>query len=596
LIPDETVSLVRERSDIVDIVGGHVELRRAGANFKGLCPFHQEKSPSFNVSQSRQMFHCFGCGEGGDVFAFLMKYEGRTFVDAVRDLAGRCGVEIVEERPSPSALEAKRKKQADRERLLSVMETVTRRFQDWLAEPVAKDARSYLVGRGLDTEAWAKYGIGYAPAGWDNLALSLRSLGISEGEAEQLGLIVARPSGGGHYDRLRDRIIFPVRDAASRVVAFGARCLPDAPDDAPKYVNSPETIVFSKSNVLYGIDLARPALRHGESAIVVEGYLDVIAMHEAGLCSAVAPMGTALTSDQAALLRRYQGRSKTVVLLFDGDEAGQAAVERALAGLSEAGLGGRVATLPPGDDPDSFVRDRGADALRELVEGAPGLVEHLIARSAERCPADGRSKAAAIRALWPAIGSISDPLERDLYRRRIATAFDVSEEVVFRYLRGGVPAERGAPVASKPVKSTPRRRAEGTVVGAIIDFPELVEAEDPDVLLSMVGDERLRWLLDQLLSRKAGGEAGDEALGRIAEEIEEEKFAKRLRGRLIAPEHEEYDDAHRAFTEGMTRLRDLTTKDETRALQKELAKAELDGDLDRATRLAQEKLERLRAS
>lgn len=593
MIPDETVSRVRERADIVEVIGEFVQLRRAGSSYKGLCPFHQEKTPSFNVSPSRQMYHCFGCGEGGDVFAFLMRYEGRTFVDAVRELGRKVGVDVEDRPAAPGAAAARQRRQAETERLLSVMEKAAAFYAKQLRGREAASVRDYLRGRGVPDEAVSRFGIGYAPAGWDALSSALKSMGVSPVEAERLGLVVARKGGGGFYDRLRDRVVFPVKDAAGRVVALAGRVLPGAAEDAPKYVNSPESPVFTKGRVLYALDVARDGMRRGEPAIVVEGYLDVISLHVNGFTTAVAPMGTALTAEQAGLLRRFGARDGAVVLLFDGDAAGLAAATRAQPAVAEAGLSARVALLPPGEDPDTFVRSRGPEAVSELLGTAVGLVEHLIDSSAQAAGPDGRSKAKAIRALWPAIAAVADPMERDLYKRRVSAAFGVPEEVVFRYLRGeegAAPTDANA--AEKPASA--RERAEGTLVGVLLDVPSLAREAVDRGALDLLSDRGLKWIVERLASLPA--ETGRTALLDALAEPEDEALGRKIRARLVKPRIQDPEAARRAVVESLGRLEALRAREAGKRLQNEVNQAVLEGDSARATSLAQEKLLRKRAA
>lgn len=590
MIPSETVNLIRERVDIVEVIGECVELRRAGTNFKGLCPFHQEKTPSFNVNPARQMYHCFGCGQGGDVIAFVMSYEGRTFADTVQTLGARVGVNVEEVDDTPLAKTARDRKRAERERLLSVMESAAKFYTAQLQGPTGQKAREYLEKRGLEKQVIERFELGYAPAEWDALCSRLGSLGITPTEAERVGLVAPRRSGGGYYDRFRDRVIFPVHDAAGRVIALGGRVLPDAPKDAPKYVNSPESPIFNKSRSLYGLHLAREALRRREKAIIVEGNVDVISMHAHGLGATVAPMGTALTADQVALLRRFAGVDSSVVLLFDGDEAGRHAAERAHGALAEGGLGARVALLPPSEDPDSYLRRHGAEGLGKVISSAEGLVEHLIKVAAREAGDDNRGKSRAIRGLAPMISSVSDPLEQDLYRKQIAREFRVDEELVFRYLRGGSKGE----AAEGPKESRPqaRRKAEGVVTGALLEHPSLYKEALNEGVLNLVHDRQLRWVLERI----AEVAAGTAAMNEIIEEAPDERIRRRMRARLVSPRFEEVEHARREIYEGLAKLRELTEKERSAQLQHQIAKAERDGDEDQAIRLAQEKLQRKRAA
>jgi DNA primase len=589
LIPNETVSLIRERVDIVEVIGESVELKRAGASFKGLCPFHQEKTPSFNVNPARQMFHCFGCGVGGDVISFVMNYEGRTFSDAVRELGERIGIEVEEVRESSRARSERGKQSAERERLIDVMEIAAAFYARQLEAERGRGARAYLESRAIPQEMIAEFGLGYAPAEWDALVGALGGLGVSQDEAERAGLVAPRRSGGGHYDRFRDRITFPVHDAAGRVVALGGRVLPGAPKDAPKYVNSPESPIFSKSRTLYGLARAREALRRRETPILVEGNLDVISMHAHGFRSAVAPMGTALTVEQVSLLRRFAGAEMAVVLLFDGDEAGRNAALRAHSVLAEGGLGARVALLPPSEDPDSFLRRHGPGELAKVVASATGLVEHLIKDAARKAGDDAHGKARGIRSLGGVVAKVGDPIEQDLYRRQIAHEFGVSEELVFKYLRASDATSSGEPGGERPAA---RRKAEGAITGALLDHPELYAEALNGGVLNLVVDRNLRWVIERL---------GDVAKGelqvtQIVELAPNERIAQRVQARLVEQPIDDVGQARQVIEQSLAKLRELTEREGAGKLQQEIARAEQAGDKDQAGRLAQEKLERKRAA
>lgn len=583
MIPSETISRIRERVDIVEVIGEYVELRRAGSNFKGLCPFHQEKTPSFNVNQARQMFHCFGCSEGGDVISFLIKYEGRTFSDAVRWLGERVGIEVEEKTPSRGEMEARQRRQAERERLLTVMETATTFYTEqlWGQEGVA--ARKYLDQRGISRQVAEDFSLGYAPDSWDALYGRLGKLGVSPVEAERLGLIAARKSGRGFYDRFRDRLMFPVADAVGRVIAMSGRVLPGAPSDAPKYVNSPESPLYSKTRTLFALHLARNAWRHGAEPVVVEGNIDVVSLHAHGIRSVVAPLGTALTPEQAGLMRRFAGNEASVVLLFDGDEAGQKAMKRAQPALAEGGLGAKVVLLPSGEDPDSYVRANGAAAIEKLIEESKGLIEHIIDEAARERGGDERAKAQGIHSLRQVISAVRDPLQRDLHKKHLARVFGVPEELVFRYLRGSDPKD----VEKKTVaRAGGRKKAEIILAGAMLDQMELLAEFTMPSLLSEVQDPLVKWVLKQLPSLSEGGMDVD----RMIEGAPDERLAKWMRARLVTPEYEDIDKARKAVLESLARLSELGEREEAQRIHDEVNEAEQEGDEERAARLAQEKL------
>ena len=370
---DEVKDRVREAADIVQVVGEHVRLKKAGAAFTGLCPFHGEKTSSFSVNPQRQFFHCFGCHESGDVFSFMMKYHHMTFPDALKELARRYQIDL----PERNLSDAERKRMQQREQLYLVNQEAASVFHKTLMSSAqAKAARSYLHERGVPQEAVKKYQLGYAPApedgGWQYLISRLQKKNFSVEVIEQAGL-AARKAKGRYYDRFRDRVLFPIYDMSGREVAFGGRILGQG---KPKYMNSPESMVFSKGNLLFGLYQHRQAIRSARQAIVVEGNFDLLLLAIHGIDNVVAPLGTALTREHVKALRRY---CDEVVLLFDGDSAGLRAARRSIPFFLSEQLEVRVALLPTGHDPDTLVREEGATAVRTLVEAADPLAEFVFA-------------------------------------------------------------------------------------------------------------------------------------------------------------------------------------------------------------------------
>ncbi len=376
---------IRASSDLVDLVGRFVNLRKAGANWKGLCPFHSEKTPSFMVNPKKGIFHCFGCGVGGDAFGFIMRMDRLTFPEAVRALAKTAGVVLPDERGP--------RQDSGREELYRIMELAAQYYADALWRPGGERARQYLERRGIDAEVARRFRLGYAPEAWDSLLGFLRAEQVPAEALESAGLAVRRESGSGHYDRFRARLIFAIRDAQGRVVAFGGRAFGD---EMPKYLNSPETPIYTKGNLLYAVDLARNSIRERNRALLVEGYVDCLMAHQHGFTETVAALGTAFTPAQLGVLRRT---CEEVVTFFDADAAGQKAAERAAELLepSESGLawgvtragaleGGsafrlKVALLPAGYDPDSFLREQGAGAFRERIDAARSLLAYALERA-----------------------------------------------------------------------------------------------------------------------------------------------------------------------------------------------------------------------
>ncbi|MGY8737433.1 MAG: DNA primase [bacterium] len=431
-IPESTIHEIRNRGDIIAMVSRHVELKQAGRNWKGLCPFHNEKTPSFNVNSERQIFHCFGCQEGGDIIAFLMKHDGLTFPEAARNLAGELGVDIPEERDGQDA--------GLTTRIYEANQLTQDLYREALRTPEGKIARAYLVSRGFDGAIADEYGIGFAPARWDAVAVRLRENRIKGDVGVQAGLTSERKSGQGYYDRLRGRLTFPIEDVRGRVIGFGGRAL--EADQEPKYMNTPESPVFHKRQALYGYPAALEHIRRAGRVILCEGYFDRIAFARAGMGEALATCGTALTPDHGAQLRR---RAREVVLIFDGDKAGQAATEKALAVLLPHGLRIRAALIPDGADPDDYLNKEGAEALKQLVDKAPDALELTIRNAMRHGVASPDQKADVVAHIAPLIARVSDAVSREEYMRRLSMAVDASPAAVGTIVRDAVRGSKETP-------------------------------------------------------------------------------------------------------------------------------------------------------
>ncbi|HEX9023536.1 MAG TPA: DNA primase, partial [Geobacteraceae bacterium] len=411
MIPDDKVQEVRERAAILDVVADYVSLRKSGANYLGLCPFHGEKTASFNVNPGRAIFHCFGCGVGGNVFSFIMKMEGLAFPEAVKFLAKRVGVTIEEHPPTA----AEKRRTDEREALFRATEQAMRFYRRILREDRAGEpGRRYLERRGVDEATAEAYRLGFAPEKWDSLARHLEQQKVSLEVAEKLGLVRKRES-GGYYDLFRNRLLFTIADATGKPVGFGGRVLDDS---LPKYINSPESPIYHKSEILFGADLAKQAMREQDAVIIVEGYFDHLALHQAGVRNAVATCGTALTSGHLKLIRRYAGK---VYTLFDADAAGKKATFRAMELFLEGGMPAGVVELPAGDDPDSLLRKEGTGAFAERIAKARPIFDFFIrGRIGEHDTGSIEGKVKVIEELAPYLKKIANPVERDLYLREIA--------------------------------------------------------------------------------------------------------------------------------------------------------------------------------
>lgn len=448
--PEETIERVREASDIVAVISEHVQLKRTGRTFKARCPFHQEKTPSFHVNPARNIFKCFGCGEGGDVFHFLMTFDKLSFPEAVEVLAGRAGVPLPQMRGAGSG---------DDESVYPALEGAAAHYHRALAGPTGSAAREYLNKRGLGDDVIERFALGWAAPGWSHL-LDAAGSRFSPALLLRAGLI-AENDRGGHYDRFRNRLIIPIRSALGRTIGFGARTLTG---EEPKYLNSPETEVFNKRRVLYGLSETRDALKESSEVLVVEGYMDALALVQGGIGNVVASCGTAFTEEQARVIRRYVDRA---VLLFDGDRAGLRAAWKSAGIFLGAGLEVRIVTFPPEHDPDSYLQSEGSDALRDLCQRAPGVVGF-----AKATLLDMLEKREDLIKAFAVLGSrIDDPIRRRLLLQEAAEAFRFHEETLAREtarLRGETRAPlKPAPASPEAVDRLGRVYLAGVIAGQV---------------------------------------------------------------------------------------------------------------------------------
>jgi DNA primase len=426
LIPSGVINQVIERSDIVEIIGNYTALKKAGRNFKALCPFHNEKTPSFVVNPDKQIFHCFGCGVGGNAVGFLMRQEHLEFPEAVRFLANKAGIVIPED--ESTTLNPSRQL---REEILKVNALAAAFFHETLLisrDTDAHTARDYLKGRGVDLDTVKKFQLGFAPNEWDALLKYLKSKGISEELISKAGLVIAREGKSGFYDRFRNRIVFPILDIQNRFVAFGARAMQDS--DGAKYINSPETPVYTKGQQMFGLGLTKAAVGKLDRIIVVEGYMDMIMPYIHGVENIAASLGTALTVDQIRLIRRY---TPNVVMLFDTDAAGQSAIIRSIDLLIDEGMNVSVATLDRGADPDSFIRQQGTEAFAKRIDSAQSLLDFKfdwLSQQYDPGKIEGKSKIS--HELLATIARFKNEVAKYELTRLLAQKLNIPEGVLFK--------------------------------------------------------------------------------------------------------------------------------------------------------------------
>ena len=444
-IPGDLIDSLRRQADIVEVVGGYVSLKKQGQNYMGLCPFHQEKTPSFNVSPSKQIFHCFGCGKGGDVYTFLMEHDGLSFQEAAEKLAARYGVILPDEDSSPE----QKRQEARAKRLRQINRWAMEAWQEALAAASGSPARDYLVQRGISDDTIARFYLGYAPEQRDYLTGRLLDKGAQEQELLLLGL-ASKSEQGRLTDKFRGRVIFPILDAREQVAGFGGRIIGPG---QPKYLNSQETPLFQKGRILFGLPAAKNAIRQMDQAIVMEGYMDVLTAHQYGVAHTVASLGTSLTADQAKLLTGYSYRT---LICYDGDAAGAAAALRGMDILDKQGAQVGVIRIPQGEDPDDFLRNYGKESFLQLADQACSLFTYKFLLNREKFDEQETSgKVAIIQATLPELARVSSPVARQGYITMMADTLQFPEQAIRdelrRYFGGYQHNDRTAPAKAPEI-------------------------------------------------------------------------------------------------------------------------------------------------
>lgn len=579
MFSEDIISRVRDSVDIVDLVSGYVSLKKTGKNHTGLCPFHAEKTPSFSVNPDKQIFHCFGCGAGGDVFKFIELQEGLNFPEAVRALAGRAGISL----PTDSRSRGQDKKSEDeRKVLLKIVADAVEYFRKELEGPAGSAARAYLKKRGVTDAIVQDFALGYVKPEWDGLLRHLKQKGYALGQIERAGLIIKRSEGEGYYDRFRGRIIFPIRDIAGKVIAFGGRVMDDS---LPKYLNSSETPLYSKSNTLYCLDMAKESGRRQGYFIIVEGYLDAIACHQYGVRNAVATLGTALTEGHLRLMRRF---SDKLVLIFDPDPAGVKASLRGFDLFMTSGMKVNVVSLPDGDDPDTFLQKHGHDVfaacLRKSVKFMDFVLEQVL-KSGSLASIDDKVQKA--EEMLEFIIKIPSGIERDYYIRKTSEALDLNETVLRqempKYLRRAASASDGTK-GSVPVPAWGHRpKAEEILIHLML--------KDEEIARSLKGQIQSQDFTDPLFQR---------AVQRIFDALE--KTGRLDMGTLIQDEDEElnglishysvlemdYHDPHKHCQDCVDIIKQQNHARKMKALITAIKNAEVHGNSTELARLIEE--------
>jgi len=541
---------IKRAVDIVELISQFVQLKRAGQNYVGLCPFHSEKAPSFSVSTSKQMFHCFGCKKGGDIFAFWMAYHQVAFPQAMKDLAEKYHIDLPETHPAHSG----RGEAAQREALLQVNETAAQYFHRLLTESnKAKPGRDYFEARAVPAEIITSFRLGYASEDWEGLTGFLKAKKADLEKAAQAGLIIPRKS-GGYYDRFRGRVVFPIFNMRRQVVGFGARVLDRS---LPKYINSPETPVFQKGELLYGLHAAHGPIREKGRAVIVEGYTDVLALHKQGLFEAVATLGTALTRDH---IRKLKGYAKEAVVVFDADAAGKAAALRSLPLFLDEGMSSRVMVLPESEDPDSFSNKNGLQAFLDLLEQAVPMFDFYLDLKMTEAGDRIEGKVEVLQEMTPLLLEMKNMVQKALYVRRLSEKMGVAESWVLSELQKASThpsRERAEARFREGSADAPSTKADDRLfLNLFVHHPSVIGQFVEKDLKILVSDATVLRILDCMVQdREQEGEMVPE---RILDGLSGEPAADLLREAMVSPpicQPEEVDQALKEFEDKVHKMR-----------------------------------------
>lgn len=581
LIPEDIIRQVMDRCSIVDVISGYVLLKHAGRNFKAPCPFHHEKTPSFVVNPDKQIFHCFGCGVGGNVITFVMKQERLEFPEAVRLLAERAGIEI------PAGGPQNNQAHQLRQQILQVNSLTAQYFhQNLLSDKseATKAARDYLKGRGISLEMAKKFHLGFALEQWDGLIAFLRQQNYSLDFLEKAGLVIPQNKGNGYYDRFRDRVIFPICDIRGQYVAFGARTLQK--DNQVKYINSPETPVYTKGQYLYGLHLAKDAIARRDFAIVVEGYMDFITPYAVGVQPLVASLGTALTVEQIRLLRRF---TKNVVMLFDADQAGQAATVRSLDMLIEEGMAVSVAALSPGEDPDSFVRKMGVAAFEERLARAESVFDFKLKFLLQQHKAGTIENNARIaEGMLPTIRKFNNAIVQSEYMKRLAQTLMVSQEALvqeFKKIKDPVQPAPAVSLQGRQDEPEDIRPVERNILRLMLEERDFIPLVCRDVTPEDFQNSRVRQIVQKIYELfSAGAEPGVQTLLNC---FEDEKIV-RIISEVMTCEDLLAGDKEKIYRDCLRRLREDRLRVQRRGLLTEMETARSHGNQQRLEELTLE--------
>lgn len=583
--PQSILDEIRNRISIASYIGEHIPLKKAGRNFKGVCPFHAEKTPSFMVSDEKEIFHCFGCGEGGNIFSFVTKYEGVTFPEAVEHLAARAGIVLPKKEMTRSEVDRVETAARKKKLLFRVNKLAADFFRKTLLDPSEGcAARNYLKSRGISDEISTQHFLGYADDSWDALHKHLLNRNVPVGLIHELGLIKKKSTANDFYDFFRGRLIFPIVPPRSEVLGFGGRILQEGENrDNAKYLNSPDSTIYHKSHSVYGLNVAAKEIRLQNKIIIVEGYMDVLALNQAGIFNAVAPLGTALTTGHLRLLSRY---SKNMILIFDGDEAGVKAAERSLPSFMEIGLLPKTVILPSGMDPDDWIRENSREEFDQMTDKSDSLLAWHIKRKAAECGSDISKKSEIIYEMTPFFNELKSSFEFMSYRKLLADELKIDENDLLTQLNY---KGRRNDAILKRNDTAGRLRTERLLLSLMLEYPKYIPQIEAAIDLSFFTDASFKTLFDLLVSESTNKSF---SVGKLLDMVADDELVNTIHSMSVSEDIND-ENAADVLEDCIKYLTKCRLSERLKVITDEIREAERSKDEDKILKLITEKNELL---